>query len=356
MRFLVNNYIFMRPGRTTILALLMLLQAVVSLSAYASCDYIRGSGAITLRAVLQGSITVGRDVPLGTELYRAQAQSTSEVDVLCTEATPYNYRYIALPFPKASYVDPIYGNNVYLTNVPGVGVVGWAGSNQPMPANFNSPPVNTPQPILYHNFYFSLIKIGDVSPGTVTAASLPVNQYVVGNNNLVVHNGGAIGSLNIVASTCTTPDVNVSMGDDHQLGELSGVGSVTSPAVDASFQLLNCPAFFGRTSVGVFNGTITSGLLGANTISFRIDPTTSVVDAANGVFALKSGGATGIGIQLLNGSGAPAVLQTPLPSGLTLQPTSTSYTVPLSARYYQTGAVTTPGAADSSVTVTLTYL
>lgn len=355
MRFLVDNSGCVKRRRTILLTLLMLLW-IAPLSAYARCDYVAGTGPLTLRAVLQGSITVGRDVPLGTELYRTHAQSTSLVAVLCTATTRFNYRYIALPYPKASYVDPVYGNNVYLTNVPGVGVVGWAG-NQPMPVSFNEPPLNTVYNVPFHDYYFSLIKIGDVSPGTIIAGSLPINEYVVGNNNLRVHLGGAVGSLNIVASTCTTPDVNVPMGNDHLLTELTGVGSTTSPAVDASFRLLNCPAFFGRTSVVISNGNVGNApALGANAISFRIDPTTRVVDAANGVFALRPGGATGIGIQLLDGANAPVALQATSPAGLVLQPTSMNYTVPLSARYYQTDPIPTAGAANSSVTVTLTYL
>jgi len=351
MRFVAEEIV--KRLRKPAMLLAMLLLAFVSFGASATCRYPSG-GPITLQAVLQGSITVGRDVPVGTELYRTEARSTSLVQAICDARSQYSYRYISLPYPKASYVDPVFGNNVYQTNVPGVGVVGWAGSRQPMPASFNYIEANVPTSIELHDYYFSLIKIGDVSPGTITGASLPINEYVVGSNNLRVHLGGAIGSLNVVARTCTTPDVNVPMGD-HQLSELNGVGSVTAPAVDASFQLLNCPAFFGRSTVRTTNGTITSGLLGANTISFRIDPTTSVVNAANGIFSLRAGGATGIGIQLLNGSNAPVALQTKLSSGLTLQQNAANYTVPLRARYYQTSAVTTPGAANSSVTVTLSY-
>lgn len=354
MRFLVSRPISSRCSRAVLL-LSMIFLAVAPTAVYAVCSYANGSGALTLQAVLQGSITVGRDVPVGTELYRTRARSTSNVDVRCDVVSQFNYRYISLPYPKASYVHPVYGNNVYLTNVAGIGVVGWAGSNQPMPVGFNSANAGVVTNVRIHDYYFSLIKIGDVSPGTVTGASFPLNQYVIGSNNLLVHNGGAVGSLNIVARTCTTPNVDVPMGD-HLLNELDGIGSVTSPAADASFRLLNCPAFFGRASIYSNNGSVSNTPLAANTISFRIDPTTSVVNAANGVFALRSGGATGIGIQLVDGSNAPVALQTTLPSGLALQPSSTNYTVPLFARYYRTGEVTTAGAANSSVTITLTYL
>jgi type 1 fimbria pilin len=356
MRFLVSNYMFGRRRRATVLALLMLLAATAPLGAYATCGYANGSGPITLQAVFQGSITVGRDVPLGTEVYRTRSRSTSTVLIRCDVTSQYNYRYASLPYPRASYVHPVYGNNIYLTNVSGIGVVGWAGNNQPIPVGFNNADAGVVTNVNIHDYYFSLIKIGDVGPGRITAASLPINRYVIGNNSLVIQNGGAIGSLNVVASTCTTPDVNVLMGD-HLLTELKGIGNVTSPAANASFELLNCPAFFGRTSVYSNNGS-TSNLspLGANAISFRIDPTTSVVNAANGVFALRSGGATGIGIQLVNGSNAPVPLQTVLPSDLALRSTNADYTVPLFARYYQTGAVTTAGTANSSVTITLSYL
>ncbi|GGA09183.1 hypothetical protein GCM10011408_33290 [Dyella caseinilytica] len=72
---------------------------------------------------------------------------------------------------------------------------------------------------------------------------------------------------------------------------------------------------------------------------------------------LSSGGATGIGIQLANSSGTPVQFNTATPSGLTLNQTSSAnYTISLQARYYQTGASITAGAANATATVTLSYL
>lgn len=320
--------------------------------ASANCSYANGTSATTLLVPLQGTVTVGRDVPIGQEIYRTYAFSSAEVDISCSGGEPISYKYITLPYPKAAYTDPKWGNNAYQTNVPGVGVVGWA-ADKAMPAQYDTTPSSI-YLIHRHYYYFSFIKIGPVGAGTISAANLPTLQYVAGNNQLIVQNGGASGSFSIVARTCTTPDVTVDMGT-HFTNELKGVGTST-PSVDASFTLHSCPAFYGYPSITANNGSIGSGSLGPNSVDYKLDPTTSVIDGNNGIFALASGGATGMGIQLLNSSDAPIKLSTRQASGLTLTTVDgASYTVPLKARYYQTAGTVTAGQANSAITVTLYY-
>ncbi|HEX7816127.1 fimbrial protein [Dyella sp.] len=334
--------------------LIMAASVIAPAVAHATCKYV-DSTSLNLSAVLQGSVTVGRDIPLGTEIYRTQVTSSGRVVSVCDAESTYNYRYISLPRPKSSFVSDLFGANIYDTNIPGIGVVVWAGTYKPVPVSFNTVPANNTIVVLYHSFYVSLIKTANnVDAGTITGAGLPTFEYVVGSNNLRVHYGNVTGSLNVVSRTCTTPNVTVDMGD-HGLFELKGVGSTTA-SVDASFQLNDCPAFFGRPSIRWNNGSISQGELGANSVSFRIDPTSKIVDAARGVFALKSGGATGIGLQLLDGSANPISFGAFRPSGLSLQQTEgTNYRIPLQARYYQTDTEITPGQADGSVTITLSY-
>ncbi|WP_250628556.1 fimbrial protein [Pinirhizobacter soli] len=341
--------------RNMILACMLLLAPLAS---HAACSY-SDSDAIATTAPLQGSVTVGRDVPVGTEIYRARMTSSALVRVLCDAVSPYRYRFIVLPNARSPYVHPVFGANVYQTNVQGVGVVVWAGNNVAVPAQFNSAPAGAVAIVNNHNYFVSLVKTAEVVlAGSIPASQLPTFEYVVGTNNLRVHSGRTVGSLNIVSATCRTPDVNVNLGN-HVLDVLTGVNTTTT-AVDVSIALQNCPAFFGRTSVTSTNGTISAGSLGDNTISYLINPTTSAVDAARGILALSNltGSATGIGIQLLRADGiTPAVLNSNTASGLALQPTNgQNYQIQLKARYIQIAAVTTPGQANAAATVTLTYL
>lgn len=73
-----------------------------------------------------------------------------------------------------------------------------------------------------------------------------------------------------------------------------------------------------------------------------------------GVVAPTSGTgyAQNVGVQIPDGSGRPATFGTAIPAG---QPTNGPYSVPFSARYYQTGANVSGGKVTATATYTLTY-
>lgn len=71
-----------------------------------------------------------------------------------------------------------------------------------------------------------------------------------------------------------------------------------------------------------------------------------------GVLALIPGGATGVGIQLLDAANTPIPLNTPFDVGQTVNDT---FSFQLKARYYQTEATMTTGPANSTANFTMTY-
>lgn len=333
-----------------------------------TCAWYAGSSGFSQQTPLSGSLTVGRDLPVGSVIYQATVSPIypggNKYSVVCSATGTYNVvrSYVSTPYPLASYVSPSYGN-VYQTSVPGIGVVIVGSSNAGSPtlpavdssftqANLIQDYTLGQPGTIYQMF---LIKTGPVSPGTLTGNSLPVTNETVGTNSLVGQVASFTGSINIVAATCVTPDVTVPLGT-HTLSELTGVGSSTG-LVNVPIQLNNCPAFYGQSQI-VVGGAVLP--VTPNTISFQVNPTTSVVNASQGVMALTSAGsgttATGMGIQMLNASGVPIQYGTVTPSGLALsQVDGASYTINLQARYYQTAATTTAGQANGSATVTLIY-
>ena len=81
-----------------------------------------------------------------------------------------------------------------------------------------------------------------------------------------------------------------------------------------------------------------------------------MLDATNGVLALSSGStATGIGLQLKDGSGNPLKYNTQYTLTRYSKTTGGSHTIPLTAAYYQTAASVTPGSANAVLTFTMTY-
>ena len=246
---------------------------------------------VSLQTPLSGSFTIGRDLPVGSIIYQRIIPTSGANWVVCSPAGLYSavLSYTSTPYPLASYTSPTYGN-VYQTSVPGIGAVITGGSPATaLPATLAT--INftgggdaltlgsSGQTTLY------LIKTGPVSPGTLTGSGLPVTHQTEGTNSLEALVSSFTGAINIVAGTCVTPNVTVNLGT-HTLSELKGVGTSTG-LVNVPIQLNNCPAFYGQAQT-VIGGTALP--VTANTLSFQVNPTTSVVNASQGVMALTSTG------------------------------------------------------------------
>lgn len=307
-----------------------------------------------------GSITVGRDRAIGDEIYRGTFHGSPVLmDISCGSGNNDRARKFVTEPVESGYSHKDWGP-VYKTGVPGVGLVIWVGGadggNVPFGAKTDTPPGSTFRLNAQRWFDFSLIKIGDVLPGTVRGVDIPGFDYRIGDNQLLIQAARFSGALNIVAQTCETPNITKSLGD-FTLDVLQGVGT-TTPTVDVDVALNQCPAFYGSYRNDVNREPSTpQDLFRRNAINFKIDPTGDVLDFDNGVIALSTGGATGMGVQILDGNGNPMKFGQMLPSNLVLNMTSSgSYTLKLGARYYQVNPTTTPGPANASVTMTLEYL
>ena len=199
--------------------------------------------------------------------------------------------------------------------------------------------------------------------------------------DLSISNGWAInkvnlhlnGSMEIQNSTCDFQNKTVWMGSHHV-----NKGTQPSPWKDASFTVTCTPAW-GRGEIAEYNDahiyTGTTSKYNDWGFNVMVIPRTDVIDNTRGIIGLKNGGAQGYGIQLAWGK----------PSA---QPTSGEPTDPvlfnsvifgafipgvgfpmfdfgeraqqefkLSARYVRLPAeAATPGAADASIEVIVTYL
>ncbi|RDK08755.1 type 1 fimbrial protein [Cupriavidus lacunae] len=181
----------------------------------------------------------------------------------------------------------------------------------------------------------ALVKTGQVPSGGIVGgtvaqiASIDVNTVTSLLDNVNITN------VRIVPLLCTTPDVTVNMGT-HRRDEFSGIGTFTSP-IGFNIALNNCPA-------------------GMNSVSYRVDAVTTIVNASNSVVALDgSSTAAGVGVQLLDDTGSVFPLGTAKTMSGYSTGTGGSYAIPLKARYYQTGATVTAGTANSAMTFTMTY-
>ncbi|UNM22698.1 type 1 fimbrial protein [Pseudomonas sp. ArH3a] len=350
--------------------------SLVAGAAMANCTYTAPTTGSQMRTqpLLGGNLTVGRDVPLGAEIYRQTYSSAVKFEIGCSAGgyiIELRRTLSVTPLALSGWVGTPYGGHVYQTGVPGIGVAIWyAGQALPFTTtSTNCGGGTNPCAIDATNsmvFDMSFIKIGDVSPGTIQGSSLPTMlQQRVSSNSLEIQRINFSGSINIVSRTCSTPDFSVPMGD-HKLTEFSGPDSFTQWK-DFSIALNNCPAFHGfyQNSGPRWNSDgIPSNLDSRknNVLQVRLDPTRAPINASQGILSLNPSAAgddpaaTGVGVQVGDQNGVPISLASLRSSGITTRAEEgASYTIPLTARYIQTASDITAGPANATATFTINY-
>ncbi|RSW41792.1 fimbrial protein [Klebsiella aerogenes] len=337
-----------------------------------------------------GSFTVGADLADGSVLYKQtynlnyQPGGGHWIQVNCTTDNQImaNYSFTQTPLPLSSWGGGTLSGKVYETGVPGIGVYFGQGTNgsygtviplskpaayQPNGNNgeFNCNSANCLVIGQFKRWDVYFIKTGQVSPGTIIGGNLPcigVN-YTNGINSSEnqVANICMTGTLNVVASTCKTPDVTVPMGN-YDVSSFSGKGSATK-WVNASIKLTDCPVYYGHGSSGSWyadaSGTNNSGTPTKNALTVRLTPATTVINSSQGIFGLTptTDSAGGAAIQLAYGSSAsPEFVDFGTTKKYEMDIGSTGISeIPLVARYIQTDTKVTPGMANSAVTFLINY-
>ncbi|UWM63215.1 fimbrial protein [Enterobacter sp. CP102] len=347
-----------------------------------------GTAAETSLVVLSGSFYAGNDLPVGSVIYRSTVKTIGTPNITCDAAFTVNRYFSVSTEPSGqpfSMSGSPYTGDIYPTNIPGIGVALWYSSKT---FTKSSPLQRTNQPYTHESpngtygvsgtFDISLIKTGPVDSGSVVnGISIPtVIMYAgeeAGYTGLPIRTWTVnfSGSINFTTQTCQTPDVNVTMGSYESRQYFQGVGS-TTPWIDSSIRLENCPTFTGyhghNTAQSVSGSGSPSGTaITSNFLRVSLQPMTSFIDDGNGVFGVNAsnGGspATGIGLQLgytPDVSASPTTPTTIWKNGDTWEVNppnngTANFRIPLAARYYQTGSVVTPGPADGKVIFTINY-
>lgn len=339
-----------------ILLLALLLSA--SHGAWAiSCTVPSGDSAITFPA----AITIPSSTPAFTKVATATSATIkgSCYTSLSTESSGMAGKPQLLTALGKTFTDGGYTYPLYDSGVPGLGI---AILQTNVTCGTYNDPLSLTGKVSYQDvegytgiqcggsanatisstMTYKVMLVTTVTPftgsGTAKSGIIIQSLMVTGNNGKyqvygVNRSTFSINPVNIIPGSCTTPDVVVSLGS-HSPKELPSLGASTN-AVDFSIALNACP-------------------MGINSIKFRLDPVTAVVDSAQSVVALDaSSTAAGLGVQILDGAGAPL----PLSENRTFSTSVNlggSYQIPLKARYYRTGTVST-GKANSSVQFTIQY-
>jgi major type 1 subunit fimbrin (pilin) len=337
------------------------------------------------------STYVGNEIPIGSTLYQTAVTVDSAGGVSCFGGTgnytvPHYFVVIETPLgPPFSFSGMSFGSGqVYPTNISGIGVAITTFSTEiPLTSTpvllFTDGGTSGDGSARSSTFTLRLIKTGPIASGVQVDASLfPTVQFYIGEKPgytglpIKLDIASFSGSVTFTSSTCTTPDVNVDMGIHSVADVFHGMGT-TTPWVDASIILQNCPTFSGFHNESTYQWAAPKQTTGndrtANIMTVSLTPTTSIIDAANGVIAVNNTGssgqaATGVGLQLgytPNNYAASATSPTTIwTSGAmwNISPPSSglgNFKIPLAARYYQTSNTVTAGPANAKVTFNIDY-
>lgn len=297
------------------------------------------SPAADVTITLPASITVQRDAPVGTVLFTQYGGVPSPTGGVsgCSDSN-----YMLFKLNTALTASSI--ANVFNTSVPGVGVqIKDANNAYALPGMALAYSWGTAAPNtnygMWDSWTVSYIVTGQVSAGTVSFASPLATAYITASstqliNSVTMNNLKISGTTQIVPLACsiTTPTMQFTLGDVFA-GSLTSVGTTAKPTV---FNLgLNCNA-------------------GAR-VNAQLTGTQNTDTSTAGVLKLTNAGganvATGVGIQLLYNN-VPLALG----NNIVLKTSAGGVeALPFTAQYYQTKTVVTPGSANATATLQLTY-
>ncbi len=323
--------IFQRRGLPKALAISAMM--LLSASAQAACSYMFGTSQTTYRLNLPSTLNVGLNVPIGGVVY----QATHSLTIL-NGAARWGRCAVGDSMGITNNVGARGSNNRYpigntglawtweYTGVTGVGSYSY---NPFGPYPFFTIPSVATQYHFEQPSIFRIIKVANSVTGTIPSGI--IGTLTAGGLTPIVWQNGT-GNINIVQPTCTTPSKQVPLGD-HPIGEFKGVGTGTE-ARRFTIDLNNCPA----------------GLAG---ISYRIDPVGTALSTANGVLALNTGGARGVGLQIRRENGATLPLSSVI--SFMRSPAQGNYSIALQARYYQAAQSISAGPANASLQFTIVY-
>lgn len=335
---------------------------------------------------------IGRDLPIGSEIYRAHIAKTSQVTVNCDADfdLPAYLTLSNIPLGPPRYMATPYGTGaVYPTNLAGVGVMLWAvpsGTHDYVILDHTKQRYsgyNTETTKRRATLNLSLIKLGPIASGSVINAIFPNIIWEIPNTPgytglpIQMVTVSFSGSIQLPSETCTAINSTVNMGEHSITDTFNSIGSY-SKWVDASITLQNCPTFSGYYANGGFNyilndttggqivgdsGHTEGGKMSSNLLKISLSPLNSVNDT---IISLTESddSASGIGLQIgytendLDAS--PLAPERIWQSGYSWNITApkdgrATIKIPLSARYYQTDKQVKPGKANSNIVFSVEY-
>ncbi|MGP4771268.1 fimbrial protein [Acinetobacter oleivorans] len=326
----------------------------VSLFAYnhtnANCTLSKGFTTVDIPMTI-GKIVVKPNDPIGTILQKNTFTiSPNNSTATCNRASDQIIAALPLNYP----ISPI-GNNVYATNIPGIGIRLYREAADASDFSGYYPYRRTLTPNQTYTlspgyFVMEVIKTAMTTGSGALVAGRYSTYYVSGQQNrpflttTVLSNAPIL----IASSSC---EIQSGVDSPVQLPTVmkSAFRAIGSTQGEQNFNL----------SILCNGGENNSGIATSNTISLSFDynSDTSNNQVINNS-AANSIKANGVGVELLwnlNGANKPIQKATKLNIGSVSSNQTVEYDIPLTARYYQTATNVTAGEVKATATVTIQY-
>lgn len=228
-----------------------------------TCSFLDGYGPINnTMPLFKSSITVGKDVPIGSTIY-SQTYKSPNSRIKCERPSgivKLHHRFTSLPKPQTTWSGGTYYKPVYESGLPGIGIaIKYSGGEYP---NTGDLIMNIPNEEEWHlgmgsfmEVMIDFIKIGPIFPGVIRSSDLPSTSFEIQDESKTLLMGqlNFSGSINIVSQTCKTPDVNVVLGTQSIEPLVSGE-RIETERKDFSIVMRDCPYFYGSVALNPYRG------------------------------------------------------------------------------------------------------
>ncbi|MDK9366332.1 MULTISPECIES: fimbrial protein [Lelliottia] len=282
-----------------------------------------------------GSVVVQRDAPVGTIIFEGATQPVSDYADGCDTNVTLKFSMTYMSATKSAY-----GEHVYDTNVPGVGII-FATSGQAQtyfdnPANILNFNVGTGGVMNWDGGNIKYIKTGPIGSGTLAAGTLGELALLGfdGAYHTAIDFNMDAAVITSLACSITTPKLTFPLGTVpvSEFGETIGFTPVETNSQNLG---LDCDA---DANINVqLSGTQNPDVSDASVLALNGQGTDGV--------------ASGLGVQLLYND-APLKINESI---VMKKSAGGQEMLPIVARYYQTKSTVMPGDASTSATLTLTY-
>lgn len=333
----MNNHIANATFRNLKLFMLF-FTAMIALPAFSACNFNSGFGLQTHQLTVSPvNITAARDKTIGSVLANGEVSAVNGTYAKCSGSNTYAYNVNATNGMTVAGL-----NNVFPTNIPGIGLRFYSKDNNGKNYRFVNQGIIGGSTSSIHwgwhqngNGYWGVdvVVIGPISSGAYDG-NLMASFQLAALNVLNVK----VNPFTVTSSSCDASTTQSMVDLGIQPARAFPVQGSTAGQKDFSIELRGC-ATSGMTS-----------------ISYTLTPLNTIVNSSQAVMGIDAidGAAKGIGIKIMDDIGNPVKFN--VAKAVSYTPGASSIKIPFKAAFYRTSTQeVSAGMVRAPLVFTMTY-